>query len=161
MIFDRIENWRKYFSGPAWSRAFEYIESLGPDSPDADLVPLQGEDIYARIMSYPTCRPDEAKLEAHDRYIDIQTSLVNCEGIDWFPRASLKIDVPYDPKKERVLFKRPNIVPARINNWPGMFSVFFPEDAHMPKLIVGGKPQFVKKAVVKVRVDLVRPETVS
>jgi YhcH/YjgK/YiaL family protein len=106
-------------------------------------------------MTYQTCLPEESVLETHDKYIDIQMSLMNSEAIDWFPRHVLEVRVPYDPDLDRTFYHRPEMAPVRINNFPGFFTVLHPDDAHMPKLMTAGKPELVKKVVVKVRKKLV------
>lgn len=156
MIIDRLEHWEHYSNAPAWRTAFEYLLALGPDAPDGDMAPISGTDIMARVMSYPTKTPDEAVVEAHDRYIDIQMALVNSEVIDWFPRETLEVSRAYDPASDAVLFHRPGPAPVRVVNAPGQFTVLFPWDAHMPQLVAGAAPETVKKVVVKLRADLFR-----
>ena len=150
MIHDKLENWPLYYKSAPWQCAFEFLAGLSPETEDAR-ISLQGDDIYALIMSYKTCSPEDSVLETHDEYIDIQMSLMNSEVIDWFPRHALEVKAPYDIDLDRTFYHRPDIVPVRVYNYPGFFSVFHPDDAHMPKLMTEGKPEIVKKVVVKVR----------
>lgn len=156
MIVDTLQNWQQNFSEPIWCQAFEFLQGLTADSVDGD-YPLQGEDLFGRVMSYHTRTPDadDAVLEAHREYVDIQTTLSAPEGIDWFPRSSLEVKTPYDAEKDVEFYHRPGPAPAHVNVYPGFFAVLFPEDAHMPQLIVNGQSQLIKKAVVKVRLKLV------
>ena len=151
MVHDALENWPLYFNSAPWRCAFEFLASLLATSEDSGRISLQGDDLYAMIMSYQTCSPDESVLETHDEYIDIQMSLVNSEAIDWFPRHILEVKVPYDHSLDRTFYHRPDIAPVRINNFPGYFTVLHPDDAHMPKLMTVGKAELVKKVVVKMR----------
>ena len=153
MIHDLLENWNFYFSGQHWKCVFEKLSLLSSESRESEYLPIQGDDIYAAVMSYRTCAPREAKLETHDQYIDVQISLVNSEAIDWFPRRILKEEIPYDPERDRTFYHYPGVPPVHINNYPGYFTVLFPKDAHMPKLMTAEKPEMVKKAVIKVRKD--------
>lgn len=155
MIVDRLDNWSARFGGPAWSRAFEFIASLHADSPEGD-TPLDGEKMFGRVMAYETRGPNGGILETHRNFIDIQTTLAGAEGIDWFPRETLEVTQPYDPERDVELYKRPDTVPVRADVYPGYFAVFFPADAHMAQQIVGGKREPIRKAVVKVHVDLVQ-----
>lgn len=155
MVIDRLENWKIYFSGPAWQCAFDFLTSLKPDAEDQEYV-LQGKDIFARIMSYKTRLPDTAVLEAHRRYVDIQTILVADEGIEWFPIENLDIKVPYDMTKDVAFYKRPERPLARIGLHSGIFVTFFPEDAHMTQLMVGDTARLVKKVVVKISYELAK-----
>lgn len=155
MIHDTFDNWPLYFNSDPWRSAFEFLYTLSAESADCARISLQGDDIYAAIMSYLTCQPDESVLETHDEYIDIQMSIANSEAIDWFPRHALEVKVPYDLALDRTFYHRPDIAPVRINNFPGFFTVLHPNDAHMPKLTTAGKSEMVKKVVVKVRRNLV------
>lgn len=156
MIHATLNNWSLYYNTAPWQCAFEFLASLSAASEDNIRISLQGDDIYAMIMSYQTCSPDESILETHDEYIDIQMSLANSEAIDWFPRHLLTVKEPYDPGLDRTFYHRPDIVPVRINNFPGYFSVFHSDDAHTPKLMTAARPEIVKKVVVKVRKKLAR-----
>ena len=157
MIHDALKNWNLYLKSDPWRYAFEYISSLSQEVEDCPYVPLMDDTVYVSIMTYETCRPEESVLETHDRYIDIQVSLINSEAIEWFPRQILKIKEDYNSKIDRTLYYPSSIAPVRINNLPGFFSVFFPDDAHMPKLITNSKPEFVKKVVVKLDRRLILP----
>jgi len=154
MIIDRIAHWRRYDGGTAWEAAMGFLETLNPAREEPERVPILGDDVFARIMSYPTRTPAEAVLEAHDVYIDIQASLVGSEAIAWFPRADLAVETPYDAEKDAVFFQKNVVPPAMVCNLPGQFTLLFPEDAHMPQLVTGDAPETVKKVVIKLRADL-------
>jgi len=153
MIIDRIENWEHYHFGPAWKLAFDFLKSLTPDSIDKKYT-LQGDDIFAYVMSYETKEPELAKLEAHQKYVDIQAVLIGSEGFEWFTKNGLEVDVQYDKSKDVEFFKRSCRGTARVDIVPDSFVMFHPQDAHMPALIVNGKSEFIKKVVVKIKADL-------
>lgn len=153
MINDTLDNWREYVSGAAWSRVFEFLAKLDAHAPDEDRIELDGDRIFARVMSYVTKTREEAVLEAHDRHIDVQVSLSNSEAIECHERGRLEIKTPYDPEKDVVFFRPPDGFAARVVNSPGRFTVLFPQDAHMPQLMTGRFPESVKKVVVKVSVE--------
>ncbi len=154
MIVSTLENWSSHFDNLVWEKVFNYIATLGPDSSDG-ITELMGRDIYARVMSYDTVEPTESKVEAHRLYIDIQCSLAYGERIDWFPLEGLKPVSDYNPEKDTTNYSRPSFVPASVCVMPGMFAVFFPEDAHMPKLIID-QSHTIKKVVVKLHTKLLR-----
>jgi biofilm protein TabA len=155
VIVDRIDNWSASLSGPVWARAFRFLAALEPDSPEGDTA-LDGERMFGRVMAYETRGPNEGILETHRKFIDVQATLLGVEGIDWFPRATLEVKEPYDAVRDVELYHRPQAVPARVDVYPGYFAVFFPTDAHMAQQIVGGKREHIRKAVVKIHVDLVQ-----
>lgn len=151
MIVDVFENWNKYHTGNAvWHQAFEYLGALSADTPPGDMVPIIGDQVKARVMCYQTLFPEDAVLEAHDKYVDIQMSITGAECIDWFPRSLLTVKTPYDAVSDAVFFERPAFAPVRVTNRPGIFTVLFPQDAHAPQLTSGAEPAEVKKVVVKV-----------
>lgn len=154
MMADRLINWKRYFSAKPWRQSFEFLESLTPAAEDSNFIPIQGEDIFARIMTYPTRPAEEGLIEAHNVYIDIQMSLSGSESIDVFARSGLDISVPYDAEKEFLLF-HPNRPPlATVRNEPGIFTVLFADDAHRAQMLVSGQPETVKKVVIKLRASL-------
>lgn len=158
MIAAKLADWRHFFTGPTWTAAFEFLERLPADSPDNDgLDSIQGDDLLYRVMSYPTRGPENTTVEAHERYVDIQMSLEGSEAIDWFSRDGLTLTTPYDEKNDYMLFARPDRVTGTVINRPGYFSVFFPEDGHTAQQIVGGEIENVRKVVIKVLLDRVRP----
>jgi biofilm protein TabA len=153
MIIDKLDNWEHYHFGPAWKLAFDFLKSLTPDSAEKKYT-LQGDDIFALVMSYDTKEPEFAKLEAHQKYVDIQAVLIGSEGFEWFTKNGLEVDVPYSESKDVEFFKRSNPGSARVDLLPNTFIMFYPQDAHMPSLIVDGKSTFIKKVVVKIKADL-------
>ena len=150
MIAERIENWAQLFGGPVWTRAFEYLSELSPEVAEGE-VKLDGEDIFSRVMSYPTKEREEAVLESHREYIDIQMALIDSERIEWFPRDGLEVKTPYDADKDVIFYHHPGQAPASVDVAPGVFVVLLPDDAHMPQLKTAGDSGHVKKVVVKVR----------
>ena len=142
-----------YTYGSAWKKAFDFLTHLSPDANERR-YDILGDDIFALVMSYKTKNPEDAVLEAHRKYVDIQSVLVGSEGIEWFNREGLLVDTPYNEADDYELFKRESHGPARADVHPKMFVTLFPEDAHMPGLIVGKNPAIVKKVVVKINIKL-------
>ncbi|MFQ5586111.1 MAG: YhcH/YjgK/YiaL family protein [Thermodesulfobacteriota bacterium] len=152
MIIDCLENWKTYRYGDAWKCAFEFLMSLTHDAEERNYH-LQGDNVFAQVMSYETRRPEAAVLEAHRNYIDIQTVLIGGEGFEWFPSNSLTVEKPYDTSKDAAFYHRPASGPARLTIFPGTFVTFFPQDAHMPSLMTGNSPELIKKVVVKLHME--------
>lgn len=153
MIHDSIRRHRRYSVAEAWERAFAFLATLDPNTPECHFISLRGDDVFARVMRYETKDPAQAVIEAHDSYVDIQVSLQHAEGIEWFPREELEAASDYDSEKDVVFFQAPRVVPVRVDNYPGYFTALWPEDAHRPQLSTGA-PGWVKKVVVKVRAAL-------
>jgi YhcH/YjgK/YiaL family protein len=153
MIADKLENWNLYFTGAEWTIVAVFLASLHEGTPEGE-YPLKGKEIFARVMSYETRNPDEARLEGHRSYIDIQSVLDGGEGIAWCPTGNLETVEAYEAGMDVEFYVSPAQFPARVDVRPGYFVALFPHDAHMPQLRVSGMPSWVKKVVVKVDVSL-------
>ncbi len=153
MIFDEIKYWNKYPYGAAWEKIFLFLREIDARTEEKE-YPIQGKDIFARVMSYDTRPPGEAKLEAHRVYADIQIMLAGTEIMEWFPTDSASVTTPYKEEKDVLFFQHTPDAPCRILARPGLFALFLPQDAHMPQLMAGSTPERIKKVVVKVRCDL-------
>ena len=90
---------------------------------------------------------EQALLEFHRRYIDIQFVVAGIDLIGWLPTPSCqRVSTPYDEAKDVGFFyDRPA---TWLSVAAGQFALFFPEDAHAPLAGQGA----VHKAVVKVAV---------
>lgn len=153
MIVDTLEQWSCYRLGPAWGRAMSYLESLGPDVADGRYE-IDGEHVYAMVMSYQTKCPDPPLFEAHRAYADVQATLSGTEAIEWAHVGELDPTAPFDPDKDAGFYSKPLAGVTRVELRPGMFALLLPHDAHMPGVMAGPVPEPVKKAVVKIRADL-------
>ena len=153
MIVDKLENWKHYPFGAAWKHCVDFLTSLTPDS-DEKKYTLQGDEIFARVMSYKTRTPETAVLETHRNYVDIQTVLSGGERIEWFYKDGLTVDTPYDELKDAEFYTRVGTGPAHVDVFPGTFVMLFPQDAHMPALMLEEKPELIKKVVVKIKKEL-------
>ncbi len=153
MIIDTQKNSQFYNFGSAWERAFEFLNSLSSESEDKKYT-LQGDDIFAIVMSYTTTLPKDAMLESHQNYVDIQTTLRGAEAFECFSTDKLEVTIPYDASKDAAFYKYTPHCHTRVNVFPGTFVMLYPHDAHMSGLMIDEKPEFIKKVVVKIRKEL-------
>ena len=153
MIVDRLDNWKIYFRDPVWEIIFAQLQSLNENTPLMEKN-IKGDDIILKVFSCETIEPasPEAELEAHRKYIDIHTAITKSERIEWYPAVDLKIIKPYDATEDALYYERPQPACASLHMYPGMFAMFWPGDAHMPRLQVAGKSEVIKKAVMKINV---------
>jgi YhcH/YjgK/YiaL family protein len=153
MIIDKLKNFEHYCFGPAWKLAFEFLSSLTPDA-EEKRYNIQGDDIFAIVMSYKTREPESAILESHRNYVDIQTVLVGGEGFECSFIDELIVDKPYNESIDAEFYKRIYPANTRVNVFPGTFIMLHPHDAHMPALMIYDKAELVKKVVIKIKVEL-------
>lgn len=146
MVIDKIENLEKYASlNSLFAQAIEFLKSTDLNAHEIGKVKLQGDDL---VVNFAQARPktkEEAKLETHNRFIDIQIPLDGVEVMGYTPRADLP-DAEYNAEKDITFY--PGLAESYLTIKPGMFAIFFPEDGHAP----GVTPDGVKKVIVKVLV---------
>tara|TARA_B100001971_G_C18218570_1_gene555570 strand:- start:1200 stop:1688 length:489 start_codon:yes stop_codon:yes gene_type:complete len=153
MIFDTIENARCYFSLPWWDRVNEFVVDVAPTLSDGEHS-IVGKEMFARVMTCFTGRREDAILESHRTYVDIQIVLDGEEAIAIWPTRTLTPRTSYDSDRDVVFYNLPADSAAEIVLKPGLFAVFFPQDAHMPQLMSGAACQ-IRKLVIKATVDRV------
>jgi YhcH/YjgK/YiaL family protein len=168
MIADSIRN-KEQYSGISsrLAHALDYVETLKTADFAVQTIDLEGKQVYAMYQSYTTESAEGRQYEAHRRYIDVQYVLEGEEVILAADLDDMASRSEYDEGKDIQWFmpkagteagKEPGTgvgtgagTPSTIHLKAGQFAVFFPQDAHMPKLS-GRTPGPVKKIVVKVAV---------
>lgn len=151
MIVDTFLNWSKYFDGALWDEIHSFIRGLNEFS-EAGRYVIDEDDVYAGIDVYTTKKLEDARFEAHKKYVDIQFLLKGHEQIGYSDIEGLIIDQPYIDERDVMFFEKPDEY-SMIDLKPGYFALFMPEDAHMP--CVNDANEEVKKVVIKIKSDLV------
>ncbi len=156
MIADSIRNKDQYAClSPRLARALEYVEAQKAAGFAEKTVELDGRQVYAMYQTYVTESAEGRQYEAHRRYIDVQYILEGEEVIQAADLAGMARMSDYDGEKDVQWFMpeagRESSPVSVIHLKAGQFAVFFPQDAHMPKL-ASVAPGPVKKIVVKVAV---------
>ena len=73
MILDSLENRARYYAlNPRLEKAFDYLLSTDLGALPAGRHAIDGDDVFINVMDVDLKRPADAKLEIHDRYLDIQ-----------------------------------------------------------------------------------------
>ncbi len=136
---------------PGLKKAFDFIGRLDVQGLTDGKVEIDGENVFALVQSYETARTDIVKFEHHKKYIDIQYVLSGEEIIGWVPAEQMTITENYDTMKD-ICFgtvERERMTPVYLK--AGQLAVFFPDDAHAPRL-AAHTPSSVLKIVIKVSV---------
>lgn len=134
-----------------WDKAFAFLKENDLAKMEVKRYEIEGDNLYAPISEYLTKNEEDARYEAHQKYIDIQYVATGKELMGIAPISSQKdILVPYDPAKD-VMFMTVNQI-INFKATPDRFFIFFPDDVHRPGLKDGENSQ-VRKVVVKVKVD--------
>ncbi len=149
MVFDKLENSSAYAAvHPRLARALEYLRTTDMGQLPLGRHDIAGDEIFALVQEYRT-RPDsEGFWESHRRYIDVQYVTSGAERMGYANVDRLKVRQAYDADKDLVIYDGQGdffVVAA------GMFTIFLPQDAHMPCLSPGAATT-VRKVVIKVAV---------
>lgn len=134
-----------------WDRAFDFLKSNDLSRLELRRYDIDDNNLYAPVSEYLTKNEEDARYEAHQKYIDIQY-VVNGKELIGIAPISQKKDIlePYDSTKD-IEFLTVTGGENRLA-MPDRFFIFFPEDAHRPGLKdMENSP--VRKVVVKVKVD--------
>lgn len=147
MIIDKLENLEKYSAlNPLFAQAIEYIKNNDLAAMPVGKVELKGSDLVVNIAQTKPKTKEEAKLETHNVFIDIQVPLSGVETMGYTPTADCKpADACYSAENDITFFD--GLADSYIDVHPGMFAIFFPEDGHAPGISTTG----VKKVIVKVK----------
>ena len=148
MILARLADWRRYTALAELREAFAFLERHAGGGLKPGRIEIAGDRVFALPQSYAPKPVAEGRFEAHRRYLDVQYIASGAEMIGWAPTPQLEAETPYHPEQDIAFYR----VPARYTPLAlvaGVFAVFYPEDAHMPCLELGGQGQ-VEKIVVKV-----------
>jgi biofilm protein TabA len=146
MILDLLENAHRYLAlNKGFLKAIEFL--LRPDLKDLPIgkYEIDAERVYAMVSNALGRRKEDALLEMHKKYIDIQLVLAGIDNMGWKPTSMCKQPSgKYVQEDDVQLFAdNPDVW---LSTESGMFAIFFPEDAHAP-LISSGQ---LHKVVVKV-----------
>lgn len=151
MIVDRIENANLYFNlSSQLAKALEVLKDTNFAEKENGRYDIDGDNIYYLVQRYTTQPAEQRRLEAHEKYIDIQYLADGREMLAYCPLDNLEVETPYNQEKDIIFFKKPANISA-IALSPGVFAVLYPKDAHAPKCQLNG-PSDVLKVVVKVKI---------
>lgn len=151
MIADVLKN-RQIYSGisPRIKTAFDYLAKTDFSKVEPGRYELEGSNVYILVQSYNSIPKDQGKWECHKNYIDIQYITEGVEMIGCNNISKMQIKVEYNPDKDIAYLSGEGDF---ITFSAGSYGIFFPEDAHMPKIAPADIPGAVKKVVVKIKMD--------
>lgn len=147
MVVDTLDNLEKYASlNPLFAQAIEYLKSADLNAIEAgSKVVLKETDLVVNFAQTAPKTKEQAKLETHNKFIDIQIPLSGVEVMGYTPAKDCSpANAPYNAEKDITFFE--GLADSYIPVEPGMFAIFFPQDGHAPGVSETG----VKKVIVKV-----------
>ena len=146
MIYDKLDNLALY--SPELERAARFIAALPATTP-CGRINIDGENMFASVEELTTLPPEECLFESHIRYIDVHSCLSGAEGLHFLNTGNCTL-VSNNVDSDCLFYNAP---PNKYNTLvvhPGEAVVFFPQDAHRPKMQTCRGLEQIKKVVVKI-----------
>jgi YhcH/YjgK/YiaL family protein len=151
MILDSLDKLEQYASlNPLFPVVADFIKKTDLNSLEPGTkIELKGKDLVVNVQNPQAKSKEAARLEAHQRFIDIQIPLSVTETMGYQPVADCKEpDGAYNAEKDIIFYKGGSR--HYIDVVPGMFVIFFPQDAHAP--CINEEAESIRKIVVKVSI---------
>lgn len=148
MILDNIQNADLYPVSDRMKKALDFLKSLDGKNPAECGFGKGGDEVYAIYSSYDN-EKNPPVFEAHKKYIDVQYIVKGKETMGWKFKPDFPEDT-YNADKDCAFFSEEDYAVFTLG--AGDFAIFFPTDAHAPKMKNAGNST-IEKIVVKVRVD--------
>jgi len=131
---------------PRFKAFFDYFKTLDLSQLEEGKIEIDGDNLFVISAVMEGKTKEEAALEAHHNYIDIQLLLEGEESIGWKPLEDAEeVSQAYDAEKDLVFYK--GAADDYVSLKPGQFAIFFPEDLHAPGVSSGT----IRKLIVKVK----------
>ena len=108
---------------------------------------IDGEDLFVNIVDSQMKTPEQARLEVHDKYIDIQVPLSKAESFGVKPRKDcVEPDGEFNAEKDILFYNDKDWTTVTVQL--GEAITFDPDTAHAPLIGEGT----IHKAIFKVKV---------
>jgi len=149
MILDILDNADRYLTlNKGFREGFAFLMRSDLKALATGHHKIFSDRVFAIVEDGPGRDKNDAELEAHEKYIDIQLVVAGVDSIGWKLTLSCKqVSKAYDSKMDIQFFKdEPDLwLPVQT----GQFVILFPEDAHMPMISSGQ----LRKVIIKIAMD--------
>jgi len=149
MILSTLTNADRYaILHPLFPRAFEFIRNTDLNTLKPGVHPIIDQQLFVIVEEANGRTREEAKLECHRRYIDIQFVLEGVDEMGWKPLADCHQPLAEYSEEHDIRFFN-DAADSWISTPANSFCIFFPDDAHAP-LVSSGK---IRKVIFKIAVE--------
>ncbi len=146
MILDTLENFEKYASmNPLFPKVVEYLKNNDLALHEPGKVEIEGKDLFVNYSIAKGKTPEVARIESHNRMIDIQIPVSCPETMGFTPRKNLP-ETEYNAEKDITFY--PGLAEKYITVNPGEFVIFFPQDGHAPCV---SEESEIQKVIFKIK----------
>lgn len=152
MIFDKIENLDRYREFAEYRKLIrDFIKQDKSEHLAEGRYELDGENLFALVQTYETKDKDDARMEAHRKYADLQFMEEGEERIYVDFADELEVEEDRTPDQDILFYKKAEDHGFNLLT-EGTFGYYAPQDAHMP-CIKNKEKQNVRKIVFKIAGD--------
>jgi YhcH/YjgK/YiaL family protein len=149
MVLDWLTNAHRYEQLAAgMAEGFRFLRETDLRTAPVGKIEIAGPRAFALVQDYSTKPVEQGFWESHRKHIDIQYVVSGVERIGVAPVETLRVTDPFDEGRDLIKY-------AGDGDWitvrEGQFTVFFPQDGHMPGVQAGDAVP-VRKVVVKVAI---------
>ncbi|QNF35428.1 YhcH/YjgK/YiaL family protein [Adhaeribacter swui] len=133
MIFDHLQNAARYtVLHPDFEVAFNFLKNNKVADLPTGKHTIRGEEVFAIISDdFGFGGKEQARLESHRHYIDIQVVLAGTDVMGWQRLAACQnITEPYTPERDLIFYSDQPLVWFEVP--ADHFVIFYPEDTHAP-----------------------------
>ncbi|WP_347159345.1 YhcH/YjgK/YiaL family protein [Pontibacter chitinilyticus] len=148
MVLDKLANAARYTCmHPLFEQAFRFLQDTNLLAVPTGVQEIAGKDLLAIISEGHGTPAQDARLEVHRKYIDIQYVISGTDHMGWKDLAQCAAPTdPYLDARDAAFFS------DKTNNWfdvpAGSFTIFYPDDAHAAM----ATETLVRKVVLKIAV---------
>lgn len=147
MIIASLSDSARYENlNPLFRQAFDFVRKADLAALEPGRHVLVEEALVVMVNETTMKAPEKARMEVHNKFVDIHVPLSREERFTWKDRAALaEPSEPFLEEKDARHYGDAADVSLVVK--PGQFAVFFPEDAHAGCIGEG----MIRKLVIKVR----------
>lgn len=151
MIADTVINRNVYSNiSSRIKTALDYLATTDFSGMEPGRYEIDGNNLFALVQTYKSIPKEQGKWECHRNYIDIQYIVEGTEQIGYNNIVNMNVKTEYNPEKDIEILTGDG---DYITLSEGSYAIFFPQDAHQPKVAPESKPSQVRKVVIKVKID--------
>ena len=88
MVYSQLSHLSEYLEDKIYAEVEKFLRQVSPDMEEGE-YPIMGDKVFARVMSYPTRQPQNCRIEAHNKYIDIQATITGAVSLADIHRCPL------------------------------------------------------------------------
>lgn len=144
MILAPLKDSARYESlNPYFKKLFDYVKTHDLTAVPAGRIVIDGDNAFINVVDAPVKTQESAKLESHQKFLDVHVPLSGPETLGWLPRGEIP-ETPYDEAGDCQVYDGPAKVYTTIQ--PGEFVVYWPEDIHAPAITAAPLRKLIMKA---------------